>query len=137
MLLLPASLVGQCLISQPITIGPDRTTEITLSVSDIINDQLGVNNALCAVFLEWEHGKQENLRFELISPAGQVVTLMGPGINGGGLSPLVNWNLNFVTCTQPNAPHPGIEGVWDNNQSWESFISVSYTHLTLPTKRIV
>jgi len=84
---------SQCNITSPVVIQPATTTTIDLIVENLQFSDLTSDQSLCRVLMEWEHGRQPNLRINLISPAGQSVTLVGPGIIGGNLSPLVNWTL--------------------------------------------
>ncbi len=111
--------LAQCFLESPVIIAPERTTDVLIEVSDLVIADLADGQKLCVVYAEWEHGKQENLRIDLVSPSGQVVTLAGPGIQGGGLSPNVNWNVSFVLCDQPPSPDAGFDPVWDNAQAWQ------------------
>ena len=115
--------MSQCFIAEPIEISPEQTTNIVLTVEGLTAADLATDQAICAINIEWEHGLQENLRFELVSPSGQRITLAGPGSQGGGVSPGVNWNVTFVPCSQPTAPDAGISPVWDNAQTWEFLTS--------------
>jgi len=114
------SLTGQCSILSPEDILPETTTNINLSINQLDNDQLG-SNSICAVYLEFEHGRLENLRFNLISPDGDVVTLIGPGTQSGAFTPSINWNVTFFPCLVFVSPDTGFSEEWSNVQQWQSF----------------
>jgi len=126
--ILPSAMIGQCFLSSPVTISPQSDMDLIINVSGLSPDDLAGDQGICAINIEWEHGRQENLRFELISPSGQVVPLIGPGIINGALSPRVNWNINFVECDLPTSPDPGIEPIWNNNQRWEFLTNYTGTY---------
>ena len=129
LLIIPSAMIGQCFLSRPVAISPQSSSDLIINVSGLSPDDLAVDQAICAINIEWEHGRQENLRFELISPAGQVVPLIGPGIvSGAASSSNVNWNINFVDCDTPTSPDPGIEPIWNNNQRWEAFTNYIGTY---------
>lgn len=128
LVIMPAALIGQCFLSSPVSITPESSTDIIISVSGLTPEDLSSTQGICAINIEWEHGRQENLRFELISPAGQVVSLIGPGISNGAFSGNVNWNVNFTPCALPTAPDSGILPVWDNDQQWLSFTNYIGTY---------
>ncbi len=128
LVIMPAALIGQCFLSSPVSITPESSTDIIISVSGLTPEDLSSTQGICAINIEWEHGRQENLRFELISPAGQVVSLIGPGISNGAFSGNINWNVNFTPCALPTAPDPGILPVWDNDQQWLSFTNYIGTY---------
>lgn len=119
--LLSLGLSSQCSILFPEDILPETTTSINLSVLNLDADQLGADNGVCAVYLEFEHGRLENLRMNLISPAGEIITLVGPGTQAGAFTSNINWNVTFLPCIVLATPDAGFSSEWNNQQQWLSF----------------
>ena len=94
-----STLSGQCVFDQNIDIIPLSTTSLKIEVDRLQFSDLSQDQGLCAVFIEFDHGRIENLRLKVISPAGQEITLLGPGILGGGISSGVNWDISFIPCS--------------------------------------
>ncbi len=115
--------MGQCDIDRPVTIYPESEIDFTIDVGGLDFTDLATDQSVCAVFIEMEHGRLENIRVRLVSPAGQEVTLIGPGITGGGLTPAVNWNVSFVPCGFVPSPDAGFDPIWRNDQPWSAFVS--------------
>ena len=110
-----------CAIDTEVTIQALQTTDVILSISNLLNDDLAIDQSICGVQLVFEHDQLENLRITLTSPDGDEITLVGPGTLGSILTNLIAWNITFTQCVNPSAPDVGISGQWDNNQLWESF----------------
>ena len=125
------SLSQDCSILGPIDILSFESTDIVLTVSNLVNEDLAVDQEICGIRLVFNHNQLENLRISLTSPAGDQVTLMGPGTVAGGLTSLILWDINFNPCGNPAAPDPGFMSQWDNNQVWTSF--ETYTGIYHPS----
>ena len=122
-------LVGQgCGTTETIGIVVENTANVILNVEGLVNDQMGVNQSLCQVRLVFNHNQVENLRMTLVSPAGQEVTLIGPGTVNSAFTPFVDWNVRFGQCSLPAAPDMGLDDQWDNNQTWDAFVDYTGTY---------
>lgn len=121
----PLMLISQCATTAEVTIVSQSSSNVILNVSGLLNDQLGVNQAICGVRLVFKHNQLENLRMTLVSPEGQRVILVGPGRINASVGLFQAWNVTFVPCAVPNAPDAGIAGVWDNGEPWGSFTNFS------------
>ena len=69
---------AQCFVDGGVTIVPaaaiaNRT--VSLQVSGLADDDLSGSQGICAVFMEFVHGRLPNVRMTLTSPAGQSVIL--------------------------------------------------------------
>ena len=118
------NIYGQCAVDGVLSILPATSTTtriIELEVEGLQENDLSSDQELCAIFLEFEHGRIENVRISLTSPAGQTITLIGPGITGGNLSPLVRWNITMLQCALPASPDLGFDPVWNSAQTWPAF----------------
>ena len=113
--------LAQCNLNSPVPIPPESNQSLAIAVSNLTNSELGVNQNICAIFVELEHGRLENLRFILTSPSGQSVTLVGPGTTTGAFTSIINWNVSFLPCTSPVAPDAGISNIWSNDEPWAAF----------------
>ena len=99
--------------------GPD-TTNISLIVAGAINNSLSAPlQGLCGVQLRFRHPFMKELFIELISPAGEKITLVGGDIVATN-TPLITWNVTFIPCSASPAPDPGFLGKWENDQLWQS-----------------
>ncbi|MFZ1705900.1 MAG: hypothetical protein WAT79_16260 [Saprospiraceae bacterium] len=71
--------------------------------------------------MDFRHQFLGDIIIELISPSGQVVQLIGPGVSVSGNTSFTRWNVTFVPCTDSPNPDAGFFPVWDNLQSWGLF----------------
>lgn len=119
----PSLLHGQddCAIDFTIPIAPLDTTNLFIDVMGLVNNQLGINNNICGVEINFVHSRLENLRIELVSPSGQTVGLIGPGTINSAVTQPIRWDVSFVPCGFPAIPDPGIQAIWDNGETWNSF----------------
>jgi len=108
-----------CSISETIILQAQDSTVITIDVDGLVDDDLS-SNQLCGVRLFFSHDQIGNIRMILTSPAGQQVTLIGPGTVSSGLTPVIDWNILINPCGSPAAPDAGFSDVWDNDQPWAS-----------------
>lgn len=99
--------------------------QVCYEVSGLSNPTLGVNGqSVCGVNLEFTHDYIENLAFTLISPAGQEVQLLGPGVSGASAIATAGarWNIDILDCTAAVAPHPGTGPQFSgSNATWQVF----------------
>ena len=80
---LPLSLWGQnCTLENPIPLLPNRETIHTISVGNYLNDDLAdPNQGVCEVNIYFIHNWPNDVEMDLVSPAGDTVTLIGPDLN--------------------------------------------------------
>jgi gliding motility-associated-like protein len=99
--------------------------EVCLDVQGLSNPTLGANGqAVCGVNLEFTHDYIENLSLKLISPAGQEVQLLGPGLTGFSAiaTPGARWNVDIIDCAATVRPHPGTGPQFSgSNNTWQVF----------------
>ncbi|MEM9885694.1 MAG: gliding motility-associated C-terminal domain-containing protein [Bacteroidota bacterium] len=128
--LLPSYLQAQgcgctaCPLTIPIT---DFTGSLEYIVQGLDNDDLSGSQCVESVNIVFRHNRIQNLTVELVSPAGQVVPLIGPYVEfGGSLNGTFGstWDVNFVQCFPDGqaAPDPGLMEVWSNfDLGWNGF----------------
>ncbi len=99
--------------------------QLRYQVDGALNDALASNNCIESVQLTFKHNRVQNLAIDLISPAGQVVTLVGMYVPfGGSLSGTLGaqWDVHFVPCAGVPAPDLGLSPFWDNlSPGWNVF----------------
>jgi gliding motility-associated-like protein len=101
-----------------ITIEHIDTVLLQIEIEGLINtDMSDPDQGICGVRLDFEHEYLGDLRFELISPSGQIVRLIGPEVTSG-FTNLSNWDVLFVPCMFPPSPDPGFSPRWSNDQTW-------------------
>ena len=117
-----APVASQCFVDSiaivPGVVASER--EVIMTVQGLSPSDLSSDQALCRVFMEFDHGRISNVRMRLKSPAGQEITLIGPGTTGGSVSPLIKWDIQLVPCAAATLPDFGFDAVWDNDQNWAS-----------------
>jgi len=98
------SLFAQCQKIGPYPVEPFDVFEFTVSIDSIARDDLADPlQGLCAISIEYEHQSVADMLIELESPAGQVVTLIGPLANGD-LTFFTQWNISFLPCAATPDP---------------------------------
>ncbi len=98
---------------------PD-TTNVSILVSGAVQNNLNTAaQGLCGVLLKFKHPFEKELFIELISPAGEKITLVGGDIVATN-TPLITWDVTFVPCASTASPDPGFMDVWENDQLWQS-----------------
>ena len=107
----------------PEAFGPNFTGQVCYDITDAFNDDLAdPNQGICGVSIVFTHQHIWDLELSLISPAGQVVPLVGYNTNYFGTTNNVLWNVLFIPCA--NIPTPDtingnpFQAMWNNNQSW-------------------
>lgn len=116
---------GGCVCTNCPQFMPDGFTgSFLINVQNAANNQLGVNNGVCGVNLNFNHEYLGDLSMVLTSPSGQSVTLVGP-IGFFGPTDFTTWDVSFVPCATAAAPDPGFSATWNNNQPWG--LSGNYT----------
>ncbi|GEM_PF-6880028 len=114
--------LGQCFYQGPVEIEDLSSEFITLEVEGALNDSLGVNGqGICGVNINFTHTAVGDLVVQLISPEGQVVTLIGPTTSPPPFTDFAEWNIGFVPCNVTAIPDPGFMDQWQNNQDWSAF----------------
>jgi len=115
---------------QDLTNGQPDTTQIIIQVNNAAsNDLSSPDQGLCAVSLKFRHPFVKELMIELISPAGQKISLTGGQMSPAN-TPFIIWDVTFIPCSASAAPDPGFKEIWENNQNWQSF--TNYTGQYFP-----
>jgi len=115
---------------QDLTNGRPDTTQIIIQVNNAAsNDLSSPDQGLCAVSLKFRHPFVKELMIELISPAGQKISLTGGQMSPAN-TPFIIWDVTFIPCSASAAPDPGFKEIWENNQNWQSF--TNYTGQYFP-----
>ncbi len=118
-------LLGQCGLQQPFTLVdlPNEqadTTNVSILVNGATNNNLATAaQGLCGVKLKFKHPFMKELFIELISPAGQKITLTGGDIVATNTQ-LITWDVTFIPCASAAAPDPGFLDYWENDQLWQN-----------------
>lgn len=108
---------AQCSITENVVI-PDLTpVTAEIIVEGSTNADLSGNQAVCGIYLEFEHEQVGDLTIDLISPDGQSITLIGP-TGSFGSTAFTDWQILFLPCAAGVSPDPGFADVWNNNQPW-------------------
>ena len=119
LLALSNELSAQCSYETDLDIVDLDTTQINIIVSGAENNDLATNNCLQAINLHFKHQFIGDITAELISPAGQVIQLLGPFATLSSNTQLVlGWNIQFLPSDIPAIPDAGYSVVWDNLQTW-------------------
>ena len=93
--------------------------EIIVQVSGLTNNDLSnQSQGLCKVDVTFNHSSLEVFRFELESPNGEIVQLIGPATVNGANSQFIDWEVSFVPCSFPASPDGSFDEVWTNNNAW-------------------
>ena len=99
--------------------------QLDYQVDGAIYDVLSGIQCVESVELQFSHNRIQNLGIELVSPAGQAVTLVGnyaPFGGGLGGSTGATWDVRFTQCSSVPNPDPGLLPNWDNlNPAWNVF----------------
>ncbi len=112
---------SQCAFDIDIPIQDASSVTVQILVEGLVNSDLAAGQSLCAVDLHFRHSYLGDLTIELMSPAGQVVQLVGPPTTQINPTNLTVWQVRFLQCGFPAAPDPGFTPVWNNNQAWQFF----------------
>jgi len=111
-----------CAVNGPVVITSQGITEIQFEVSGLVDDDLSGVQSLCLVELRFTHNTVSTLEIEIISPAGQSVTLVGPGnVNSLGSTQFIQWDVVFAASNYPALPDAGFGDRWDNGNAWQAF----------------
>ena len=103
---------------------------ICYEVTDLINSDLGVNQNICGIRVDFWHSLIWGLEINLTSPQGQSIELVGPAlaleeILQYGTTPLSFWYVDFLPSTSNVSPDQGFNDQWSNSQEWKA--STLYT----------
>ncbi len=110
---------GQCSFNDTLAVPDQATEQIFLNINGAMNNDLSTNG-VCGVKLKFKHSNLGDFIIELISPAGEIVPLVGPaGIFGSTAFTL--WDVTFVPCAMSAQPDVGFSAQWSNDQFWGSF----------------
>lgn len=123
----PYRLLGQCSQSAR-TITDLDTTDIKILISGADNNDLSSpDQGVCGLRIRFNHSFVGDLTMQLISPAGQSVTLIGPVVNFG-FTFFTVWDVYFTPCMNPASPDAGYSPTWSNAQSWGVFGNYNGTY---------
>ncbi len=114
---------AQCTYSKTIDIPDEGESALSFLVSNAVKNKLGIDNELCGVSIKFKHEGLGDLNISIISPAGQLLQLVGPGGSIANTTDGTTWDINFVQCSGTVAaePDPGISASWDNGEVWGLF----------------
>ena len=123
----PYKLSGQCSQSSRIITDLD-TTDIKILISGADNNDLASpDQGVCGLRIRFNHSFVGDLTMQLISPAGQTVTLIGPVVNFG-FTFFTVWDVYFTRCMNPASPDAGYSPTWSNAQFWGIFGNYNGTY---------
>jgi gliding motility-associated-like protein len=115
-------LSGQCFYQGPLVIEDLSPEFILLEVDGALNDSLGIDGqGICGVNIHFTHSAVGDLVMQLISPEGQIVSLIGPTTASPPHTDFAVWNISFVPCNVTAVPDSGFMDRWQNNQNWSAF----------------
>ena len=106
-----------CGLESNIRLPRNTTTTHTISVGNYLQDNLADGSqGVCAVNIFFLHHWVRDLEIDLISPAGDLVTLVGPDIdsNQGTIGSL--FNISFVRCDSATQTQFPFGNQFDNNE---------------------
>jgi gliding motility-associated-like protein len=116
--LLMSELYGQCQQTGPYPVNENEVFEFTLTIDSIdVDDLSDPSQGLCAVTIEYEHQSVADMLIELESPAGQIITLVGP-IANSDLTFFTQWNISFLPCAATPDPDLDFDDTYSNLYSW-------------------
>ena len=128
-LLFTVNSIGQCAFEGDIIIEDQATTSIPINVSGAVNNDLSTNNGLKAVTIHFKHEFIGDIIMQLVSPSGQIVTLVGPSQTISPSTSLVfGWNIQFFAESLIAIPDSGYEVVWNSIQTWLGFTTYVGTY---------
>jgi len=107
-----------CGLQDTLIFGANTSPSYNFLVSNLFNDDLSdPDQGVCGVEIEFVHQFIDRLELALISPAGQVVELIGPNTNEQFPSTFAaRWDIEFVPCGAAAMPDPGSLPQWSNTQ---------------------
>lgn len=124
---LPNLTAQDCSISGSVSITDNDTSFISLVVDQLVNNDMSdPGQGICAVLLSFRHDAIGDLEISLVSPSGQSVLLMGPGVSNSQPTAFTNWeNIAFIPCSNPPNPAAGTSPQWNNLDNWGFFFDYS------------
>lgn len=119
-LLIPTLLHSQCDdVITNVTIQDNQDTDYEFIVSGALNNDLAdVAQGICGIQVEFFHNAVSDLVFQLTSPTGQTITLVGDVDSNSPITTSARWDINFVQCSDQANPDPTIGSTWDNTSAW-------------------
>jgi gliding motility-associated-like protein len=116
---------SQCSLEGPFPIENFAVFDLAIQIDSLVNDDLSdPQQGLCAVAIEFEHDLVGDVLIELESPAGQVVTLIGP-TGPFSFTQGTQWDISFVPCASNAQPDLGFGDVYSNLNLWGNFANHS------------
>lgn len=120
---------AQCEFLGPAFIQDLDTTALSIIITGAEVDDLSQpGQGVCAINISMKHQFIGDVLVQLVSPAGQRVTLMGPSVLQSSPTDLVEWNVQFNANTFGAFPDPGFDEVWDNLNLWLNFTNYVGTY---------
>jgi gliding motility-associated-like protein len=109
---------SNCFSFQRDTIPPSSTRTITLNISGAVNDDLAdINQCVAAVSLSFRHPRVIHMTIRLVSPFGDIITLVG-GNGLGNPTNLGRWDISFAPCSESAIPDPSFDAVFNTGNNW-------------------
>lgn len=117
-LLCVGSLSAQCSLEEPLKVKSLETTVDYIVISGASNNDLAdAEQGLCGVAVKFKHDHVGEMRLQLTSPSGQVITLMGPQ-GSFGVTQFAQWDILFLPCASTPSPDATFSPTWNNDQGW-------------------
>jgi PKD repeat protein len=95
--------------------------DYVVRIDSAVNNDLASNaQGLCRVNLKFAHESLGQLKLQLISPAGQIITL----VSASGASEtnfFSTWDLKFTSCNLPADPDANHVANWAENTTWGAY----------------
>ena len=105
-------------------------TEYRLNVFNVKNNDLtSPDQCVSKVGLKFKHDFVGDLIIELISPAGDVVQLIGDVTFSSGQTNNRIFDISFVGNGAPPMPDNGFENRWFNSQNWQGIGTLNGSYL--------
>ncbi len=121
LLAFPILVTAQC-YDQVVPILDLNVTTVQIPVENATNNDLSSpSQGVCGIFLNFEHEFVGQLIFELTSPSGQTVVLIGPSSTSSFTLLNPSFDISFVPDAQTAYPDPGFDAQWTNDQDWTLF----------------
>ena len=106
-----------CVLDNPIDLPFNQETSYTIAVGNYVNDNLeDGSQSVCGVNILMRHTWIKDVEVDLISPAGDSVTLIGPDLDFNENTIITTLNISFVPCASDADPQFPLGDQYDNDQ---------------------
>ena len=111
----------------PVTFEDQVDTVLTFPIYNLDSIDLGGNQTICKVNIEFSTQYPGDILISLISPSGIEVILVGQFDNSSPSTILeTTWDISFLPIDSTAIPDPGYSAQWNNNQEWVGLFFGSY-----------